>query len=567
MRNNEIEKKLSAEIEARTPNNYKKVLSACGSVERKEKVLTMKKRSSFVKWASSIAAALVLVIALTAVIGMQINSDTITSVVSIDVNPGIELSIGKNDTVKKVVATNDDGTRILEGLELKNVDVDTAVSTIIGEMLKAGYISADANSVLITVDTKSAESEELRQHLSDSVTKLLKAESIEAAVVTQVVTDDLDDAVKALAREHQMSHGKARLICELVTRGGAHTFDELKALTVNELLLLLDATGTTPDDVTGSGNASDSAYIGKDAVLAIALEAAGLTAEQVVGVEVELDYKKGAMIYEVEFESGSTEYEYKIEASTGEILKSKVEADDEDDDDDHDYDHDHKVERPENLIGKEAAVNAALVAAGFAYSQAGEIECDLECKGGIWFYEIEFEVEENEYEYRIDATSAEVLNSEVEADDDHDDDRDDHDDDRDDHDDDRDDHDDDRDDHDDDRDDHDDDRDDYDDDRDDHDDDEQKKDPSHALPENLIGEEAAINAAITAAGLSAEQVIKNDCDLERKGKSWIYEVELETADAEYRYIIDAVSSAILSERNQADDNKPDDDKAPETAVS
>ena len=539
MRNNEIEKKLSAEIEARTPNNYKKVLSACGSVERKEKVLTMKKRSSFVKWASSIAAALVLVIALTAVIGMQINSDTITSVVSIDVNPGIELSIGKNDTVKKVVATNDDGTRILEGLELKNVDVDTAVSTIIGEMLKAGYISADANSVLITVDTKSAESEELRQHLSDSVTKLLKAESIEAAVVTQVVTDDLDDAVKALAREHQMSHGKARLICELVTRGGAHTFDELKALTVNELLLLLDATGTTPDDVTGSGNASDSAYIGKDAVLAIALEAAGLTAEQVVGVEVELDYKKGAMIYEVEFESGSTEYEYKIEASTGEILKSKVEADDEDDDDDHDYDHDHKVERPENLIGKEAAVNAALVAAGFAYSQAGEIECDLECKGGIWFYEIEFEVEENEYEYRIDATSAEVLNSEVEADDDHDDDRDDHDDDR----------------------------DDYDDDRDDHDDDEQKKDPSHALPENLIGEEAAINAAITAAGLSAEQVIKNDCDLERKGKSWIYEVELETADAEYRYIIDAVSSAILSERNQADDNKPDDDKAPETAVS
>jgi uncharacterized membrane protein YkoI len=62
-------------------------------------------------------------------------------------------------------------------------------------------------------------------------------------------------------------------------------------------------------------------------------------------------------------------------------------------------------------------------------------------------------------------------------------------------------------------------------------------------------------------------VIKKDCDLEHKGKSWIYEVELETADAEYRYIIDAVSSAILSERNQADDNKPDDDKAPETAVS
>jgi len=551
MRNNEIEKKLSADIEAVTPNNYEKVLSACGSVERKGKVLTMKKRFNPVKWASAIAAALVLVMVLTAVIGMQTGSDTITSVVSIDVNPGIELSIGKNDTVKKAVATNDDGARILEGLELKDVDVDTAVSAIIGEMLKAGYISADANSVLITVDTK-GDGEALRQHLTDSVTELLKAESIEAAVRTQIVTDEVDDAVKALAKENQMSHGKARLICELVTRGGAHTFDELKALTVNELLLLLDATGTTPDDVTGSGSASDSAYIGKDAVVAIALSAAGLTAEQATGVEVELDYKKGAMIYEVEFKSGSNEYEYKIDASTGEILKSKVEADDEDDDDDDDHKVERpegekpaKVERPENLIGKEAAVNAALAAAGFSSSQAGEIECDLECKGGVWFYEIEFEVEANEYEYRIDATSAAVIDSRVEADDDKDDDRDDHDDK----------------DFDDDDDDRDDDRDDHDDDKDDKDEDE--KHPAPALPENLIGEEAAINAAITAAGLNAEQIVKKDCELEHKGETWVYEVELETADTEYKYVVDAVSAAILAERTEAEDNKPDADKAPE----
>jgi uncharacterized membrane protein YkoI len=329
-----------------------------------------------------------------------------------------------------------------------------------------------------------------------------------------------------------MSQGKARLICELVTRGGAHTFDELKALTVNELALLLDATGTTPDDVTGSGSASDSAYIGKDAVLAIALNAAGLTAEQVTGVEVELDYKKGAMIYEVEFESDATEYEYKIDAATGEILKSKVDTDDDKDDDD---DDDHKVERPENLIGKEAAVNAALTAAGFTAEQAGEIECDLECKGGAWFYEIEFEVEANEYEYRIDAVSAAVLDSRVEADDDKDDD---HDDDED----------------------HDDDRDDHDDDKDDKDEDE--KHPAPALPENLIGEEAAINAALTAAGLSAEQIVEKDCELERKGESWVYEVELETADKEYKYVVDAVSAAILAERSEAENNKPDADKAP-----
>lgn len=62
--------------------------------------------------------------------------------------------------------------------------------------------------------------------------------------------------------------------------------------------------------------------IGKDAALQVALEDAGLTSEEVRDVDIELDRTLTSRRYEVDFEAGRTEYEYKIDACTGEILSA-----------------------------------------------------------------------------------------------------------------------------------------------------------------------------------------------------------------------------------------------------
>ena len=62
--------------------------------------------------------------------------------------------------------------------------------------------------------------------------------------------------------------------------------------------------------------------IGKDAALQVALEDAGLTSEEVRDVDIELDSTLTSRRYEVDFEAGRTEYEYKIDAYTGEILSA-----------------------------------------------------------------------------------------------------------------------------------------------------------------------------------------------------------------------------------------------------
>lgn len=64
--------------------------------------------------------------------------------------------------------------------------------------------------------------------------------------------------------------------------------------------------------------------IGKDAALEIALTDAGIEKNKAIDIDIELESDKYNKWYEVEFDSGSHEYDYRIQAETGEILSSMI---------------------------------------------------------------------------------------------------------------------------------------------------------------------------------------------------------------------------------------------------
>ena len=64
--------------------------------------------------------------------------------------------------------------------------------------------------------------------------------------------------------------------------------------------------------------------IGKDAALQAALTDAGLTADQAVDIDIELERDLRSAWYEIDFECGRTEYEYKVNAYSGEILSART---------------------------------------------------------------------------------------------------------------------------------------------------------------------------------------------------------------------------------------------------
>ena len=74
------------------------------------------------------------------------------------------------------------------------------------------------------------------------------------------------------------------------------------------------------DGPGASGGTQSRADIGAGKAKTIALNHAGVSASNAVFLHAKLDYDDGRRTYEVEFYSGSKEYDYEIDAATGELL-------------------------------------------------------------------------------------------------------------------------------------------------------------------------------------------------------------------------------------------------------
>ena len=79
---------------------------------------------------------------------------------------------------------------------------------------------------------------------------------------------------------------------------------------------------------TTEATSAADAYIGEDAAMEIALKDAGIAKADAMELEAELDTDDNPIHYDVEFKAGGMEYDYDIDAATGDILDSSSEVDD-----------------------------------------------------------------------------------------------------------------------------------------------------------------------------------------------------------------------------------------------
>ena len=399
-----IENMLRNAVSHAAPDARDAILSACD--HEKGKVIYMeKKRSSPLRGFAAVAAVLVLIIAgVFAVKNLGAPSDTLAAVVSLDVNPSIELNVDKDEKIISAKGLNDDGRRVLGDMELEGSSLEVAVNAVIGSMLKNGYLDDMANSILVSVSgVNGYDADKLRSTLADDVNRQLE----NCSVLSQDVSNADSDTVK-LADKYGITVGKAALIRQIVAADSRHSFEELAPLSINELNLIAD--GKTLSGIASNGAAASSkAYIGRDAAVDAALGHAGVTRSEVRKLDVDLDYEHGSMVYEVEFEVGAAEYEYDIGAADGDIVWYEIERD-------------GTVEQGGSAIDGKAAISSddaktvALNHAGLTASQVTHLKAELDREGGKLVYEIEFKSGGHEYEYVIDAATGAVIKSEKEHD-------------------------------------------------------------------------------------------------------------------------------------------------------
>lgn len=106
-----------------------------------------KRRSAWRGWVAA-AAVFFLVILGGGLYATQVPG----GVATLDANPSIELTVNKLGRVLSARACNPDAQLVLDGLELRNQSLQTAADAIVANMQADGYVSADANSILVTVE-------------------------------------------------------------------------------------------------------------------------------------------------------------------------------------------------------------------------------------------------------------------------------------------------------------------------------------------------------------------------------------------------------------------------------
>lgn len=408
MTNDQMERRLSAALDKTAPDDVDGVLSRC--TERKGTVVPMKKKNNRMKkWMQTVAACLAVLLLGGGGLLVQ-QAHAVTSVVSLDVNPSIELRVNSREKVVSCQALNQEAQAVLEdmdgGRDLKGVKADVAVNAIVGSLVRNGYLNSISSAIMISVeDRDTARAEKLQRELTSTVDGVLQTSESRASVLTQTLTQDA--GLERQARENSISTGKAALVNRVLALNATLKFDALAKLSVEELKDLAEA-------------GAPAMPIGMDAARTAAEQYAGTTAVDSVTAEVDPELDEFPAHYEVELHTQWGEFEYLVDAYTGKVLSGQkdlltvVSASNE-------------MAKPSGQkpapseaaqsIGYAKAKSIALNHAGVSESKAYDMDVELDDEDGKLVYEIEFKSGNMEYDYEINAATGAILKHEAELDD------------------------------------------------------------------------------------------------------------------------------------------------------
>lgn len=175
--------------------------------------------------------------------------------------------------------------------------------------------------------------------------------------------------------------------------------------------------------VTGSAYATnkvaESKSIGAENAQNFAFADAGIDPSKATLLKTEFDRENGQFVYEVEFLSDNTEYEYYISADDGSVVKKEI--------DNNQITQAKLVEKngvtttekapatKAEKISEQEAKNIALKDAGLAEKDVRFEEVSLDVDDNILEYEVEFYHGNDEYDYEINAQNGQIISKSKEV--------------------------------------------------------------------------------------------------------------------------------------------------------
>lgn len=235
MRN--VKQKIKTAFENETPNIKSRVLNSVeNEVQLPFEILEKPRTISafFKRIILALSFCLIFAVGITSGYFIPKNNDDVVplsaeNIVYIDVNPSVEISLSSDNIVVTCTAVNSDAEKILQGLNLSGVELNTALSAIVGAMYVNGYLSLEENSMLISVDGVTEEkTTTLLNLITQNVNKVFENSEVDCSIIAQSVKGE-SELIKR-AKDNGVSIGKMQLVDKLIS-----SFDEFDETSVSDL--------------------------------------------------------------------------------------------------------------------------------------------------------------------------------------------------------------------------------------------------------------------------------------------------------------------------------------------
>jgi hypothetical protein len=192
-------------------------------------------RAKKLKWIKStaVAAALFFIICSMALFSKFQNYDEVFALVSIDMNPSIELELNSEQQVIRAVPLNSKGKKILTR-DLNGFNIEKALDFIFHKAKEMHYITSEENDVFVAVvmihDHTKAQEEEFKEEIHGKVQKTFDDQTNLFYLEGQITKEDLKKA-----RKNEISTGKYEVFKSLEKAGKGVTLEQVKKMNIQEM--------------------------------------------------------------------------------------------------------------------------------------------------------------------------------------------------------------------------------------------------------------------------------------------------------------------------------------------
>ena len=345
MRKRELKKQLRDAFSKETPNILSEIETSCANESQIDAPLMMEipetepERSFFTGqgFRKAVACALCLMLFMTGLfVGFLIpdgnRAVTAETFVYLDVNPSIELQLDEENRVVACIAGNEDAKTVLAQLNLIGTEMNTAIASVVGSMYVNGYLSAEKNSILVSVDNRNeAKTEALLTDIADKINIVFGHSGLDCSIIAQSVRSDPD--LKQRAAEFGISVGKMHLIEKMID--GLESLSEenvsdLSKMSIGGLNFMYSAgLDGTQNDIFQKDVVSGAVggFLKTDEALSSLLDAIHLRSDLLDTYETYAQYAEidheWHIVYciSIVLKGDLASYHFKVDCRTGEVLE------------------------------------------------------------------------------------------------------------------------------------------------------------------------------------------------------------------------------------------------------